>query len=167
VAILSVNRMDASNMKNRKHNAHRLEGRLFAEAGCLFLVLEVNTEDNVARVSCTLGGERHVLDMPLDDLFRRFNAGSNVILDNLNSAESLERISQRADGWYFSTREGVVGPYADQSKAAHQLCRYILLMQTDPPARSAAEPIVDTAPQRRMRGRRAADTHSQPAALGA
>ncbi len=116
------------------HLTRRLEGRLFAEAGTMFMVLDADDRAGTARVSCRLDGEQQVVEMPLAEAVRRISTASTLILDNMNSPESLRRISRQGDHWYFASREGSIGPYLSKTDAAHNLCRYILAMQTTPPA---------------------------------
>jgi len=110
----------------------RFEGRLFAEAGSLFMVVAVNESEASAKVSCRLDGQAVVLDMPLADVSRRISASSGIQLDNLNSPESKRRLQSEDDGWYFSSREGRIGPYPTEKDAARELARYVLCMQTEP-----------------------------------
>jgi|GEM_PF-3563117 len=115
------------------HLTRRLEGRLFAEAGTMFMVLDADDHSGTARVSCSLDGEQQVVEMPLAEVVRRISTASTLILDNMNSPESLRRITRQGDNWYFASREGSIGPYLSKADAAQNLCRYILAMQTTPP----------------------------------
>lgn len=137
------------------HLTRRLEGRLFAEAGTMFMVLDADDRSGIARVSCRLDGEQQVVEMPLAEVVRRISTASSLILDNMNSPDSLRRITRQGDSWYFASREGAIGPYASKSEAAQNLCRYILTMQTTPPsARPTAQSItVDEIPRASTRRR--------------
>ena len=135
----------------------RFEGRLFAEAGCLFMVVAVDESEGTAKVSCRLDGQPVVLDMPLSEVSRRISASSGLQLDNLNSPDAKRRLHSKEDGWHFTTREGPMGPYPTEKDAARELARYVLCMQTEPvaarqnggvPPGSATE-----SPRRRSRGR--------------
>ncbi len=108
----------------------RLEGRLFADDGCLFMVLNVDDEQGIATVSCRVAGTRQVLDMPIDHVYQRISSERSLILDNLNSADTLRRVFEETDGWHFVSREGNMGPFDSKDTAANQPCRYILSMQT-------------------------------------
>ncbi|MDZ7668740.1 MAG: DUF6316 family protein [Gammaproteobacteria bacterium] len=108
----------------------RFEGRLFAEGGCLFLVVRVDEENGTGRVSCRIDGEHQIIDMPLADITKRVAKGAGLILDNLNGPQAAKRLRQRKDGWYFTTREGEKGSYASRQIAAQELARYILSMQS-------------------------------------
>ena len=108
----------------------RFEGRLFVEGGCLFLVVHADESTDQARVTCRIDGQTQVVEMPLSEVASRIAAGSGLMLDNLNSLESEKRITRGADGWYFSTREGRMGPIGSREDAARQLVRYVLSMQS-------------------------------------
>lgn len=115
----------------------RFEGRLFAEAGCLFMVVAVNESEGSARVSCRLDGQSVVLDMPLAEVSRRISASTGLQLDNLNGPDSKRRLQSHEDGWHFTTREGPMGPYPTEKDAARELARYVLCMQTEAKATTA------------------------------
>lgn len=108
----------------------RFEGRLFAEGGCLFLVVRVDENSGVGRVSCRIDGESQLIDMPLADITQRVAKGAELILDNLNGPQAARRLRQRKDGWYFTAREGEMGPYGCRHTAGQELARYILSMQS-------------------------------------
>lgn len=111
-------------------NLARFEGRLFAEGGCLFLVVHVNEAAEVARVSCRVDGQTQLIEMPLSEVARRVASGAALILDNLNSPESARRVLRHKDGWYFSAREGEIGPFESETQAGQELVKHILCMQT-------------------------------------
>jgi len=123
----------------------RFEGRLFAEGGCLFLVVRVDQENGTGRVSCRIDGEHQLIDMPLAEITKRVTRGASLILDNLNGPHAAKRLRQRKDGWYFTAREGEQGPYDSRQMAAQELARYILCMQSLHPSRR--EPL--SSPKRR------------------
>lgn len=108
----------------------RLEGRLFTESGCLFLVVSVDEAAGTARVSGRIDGSVQVMVMPLAEVARRVAASTGVILDNLNAPEHDERLMHAADGWYFAAREGRIGPFPTREEAARGLAGYVLSMQT-------------------------------------
>jgi len=110
----------------------RLKGRLFADDGCLFMVLTVDEEQGMATVSCRIAGTRQVVEMPIDRVYERVSAERSLILDNLNSTDMISRIFEEKDGWHFVSREGNKGPFPSKDAAANQLCRYIVAMQTQP-----------------------------------
>lgn len=117
----------------------RFEGRLFAEGGCLFLVVHADEATDMARVTCRIDGQRQVVDMPLAEVAQRVASNTGLILDNLNGPESKRRIFHRHDGWYFSAREGEMGPFPSQQDARRKLVTYILSMQAAND--SAREPL--------------------------
>ena len=113
----------------------RFEGRLFAEAGCLFLVVHANEASGVARVTCRVSGETEVIEMPLSEVAKRISSASTLILDNLNGPESVKRVIEGKDGWYFTAREGQMGPYRSRREAGRALVSHVLAMQTALPVR--------------------------------
>lgn len=140
------------------HLTRRLEGRLFAEASTMFMVLDADDRSGIARVSCRMDGQQQVVEMPLADVVRRISSASSLILDNMNSPDSLRRVTQQGSDWYFASREGSIGPYATRTEAAQNLCRYILAMQTTPPqARPTAPSVTVDAIPRASTNRRAVD----------
>lgn len=112
-------------------NMHRLEGRLFAESGALFMVVHANEAENTAQVSFRVNDQTQVIDLPFTEAVARVANGSSLILDNLNSPQAARRLLEMKDGWYFSAREGQMGPYDSQEQAGQELGRYILTMQSE------------------------------------
>ncbi len=109
--------------------ASRFEGRLFSDKGCLYLVLEVDTESGFAKVSCRTDGEQQVIQMPVSEVGLRLSSSSNLRLDGLSTADTSNRIIQQTDGWFFTTREGSQGPYLSDTEANLALSKYILSAQ--------------------------------------
>lgn len=145
----------------------RFEGRLFAEGGCLFMVVRADEAAGTARVSCRVDRQTQVIEMPLADVAKRVSSGAQLVLDNLNGPETTRRIQKQKDGWYFSAREGQMGPYGSEQEAARQLGRYILSMQTDPPIRKTGQAAGPrrAAARHPAPGRRAEDRRQRVAAL--
>jgi hypothetical protein len=110
------------------HALRRLEGRLFAEDGCLFMVLQIDGES--ARVSCRLDGRTRVVDLPTIEVTQRVAASAGLALDNLHGPQATRRVLHKDDGWYFASREGLIGRYPSEDDAASALARYVLAMQT-------------------------------------
>jgi len=110
-------------------NLNRLEGRLFTKSGTLFMVVHADEANDTAQVSFRVNEETQVLDLPFNEAADRVASGANLILDNLNSPESVRRILEMKDGWYFASREGEKGPFTSKEEAGQQLGRYILSMQ--------------------------------------
>lgn len=133
----------------------RFEGRLFAEDGCLFMVVAVNEAEGSARVTCSVDERPVVLEMPLEEISRRVASSTHLILDNLNSPDAKRRLQESDDGWYFSAREGRVGPYPTEKEAARALGRYVLSKQTDGGVQPAGAPAAGYAnsPRRRASDR--------------
>ncbi len=120
----------------------RFEGRLFAEDGCLFLVVHADEARDLARVTCRVDDSRQLMEMPLTEVVRRIHSSPGLMLDNLNGAASRRRIFHRGDGWHFSAREGAMGPYRSREDAGRALVRHVLRMQEHgatprPPMRNA------------------------------
>ncbi len=107
--------------------SHRFEGRLFVDEGRLYFVLDVDTESGIARASCRVDGVQQVVQIPISEVGLRLASGSNLLLDGLN--DTSNRIIRQTDGWFFSTREGLDGPYPSDSDAKLALSRHILSVQ--------------------------------------
>ncbi len=110
--------------------ASRMEGRLFALEGRLYLVVEVNTDTQTARVSCRANGKHRVFDMPVAEVAVRLSSNAHIELDSLNEDTTSQRITQKSDGWYFRAREGLQGPFACQSEAQDCMKGYIVASQS-------------------------------------
>ncbi len=119
-------------------NIKRFEGRLFAEEGRLCLIVEVKDEERIARVSCCIDGKRTILEMPISEISKRLSAGSDLVLDNLNSEQASKRVMQKKDGWYFSAREGLKGPFETAEAAQEGLQTYVIAAQSSPGDAAAA-----------------------------
>lgn len=116
----------------------RFEGRLFAEGGCLFLVVHVDQATGIGRVTCRIDDVTQVTELPLAEIARRVSQGAELILDNLNGPQAVQRLLRRKGGWYFSSREGEIGPFDSKQEAGQQLARYILSMQSQGSPRRGA-----------------------------
>ncbi|MFB3041086.1 MAG: DUF6316 family protein [Candidatus Poribacteria bacterium] len=109
--------------------ANRFEGRLFSDEGRLYLVIDVDTESGLARVSCRADGGQQVIRMPVSEVALRLSSNSKLRLDGLSTADTSNRIIQQTDGWFFTTREGPKGPYQSDAEANLALSKYILSAQ--------------------------------------
>ena len=107
--------------------ANRFAGRLYTDEGRLHLVLDVDLEKEIGRVSCQIDGERQIIDVPLDVIGAHLALGGELKLDSLNNKQS--RTVEKSDGWYFSTREGLKGPYPTDEAANEALNEHILTFQ--------------------------------------
>lgn len=116
----------------------RFEGRLFAEDGCLFLVVHVDQATGTGRVSCRIDDATQVTELPLSEIARRVSQSGNLILDNLNGPQAAKRLLRRKGGWYFASREGDMGPFDSKQQAGQELARYILSMQSRDETRRGA-----------------------------
>lgn len=110
----------------------RLEGRLFTRDGQLCMVVEVDTEQGTARVSCPDQDKPQVIEVPICEVVERLSATPNLRLDGLNSDSTANRIVQRDEGWFFTSREGLQGPYDSDTRAHQALGAYILHSQEVP-----------------------------------
>jgi hypothetical protein len=114
---------------NARALASRFEGRLFSEEGRLYFILDVDTDSGFARVSCRGEDGQQVIQIPISEIGLRLSTGSNLLLDSLSNTASSNRIIQRTDGWYFTTREGPKGPYPSETAANLALSKHILSRQ--------------------------------------
>ena len=118
--------------------AKRFVGRLYTDEGRLHLVLDVDLEAGTGRVSCKAGGERQLIDVPLDVIGSHLALGGELKLDSLNTGAKATRTVEKTDGWYFSTREGLKGPYPTDAAANDALDEHILTYQGASTERVAA-----------------------------
>ena len=107
----------------------RFEGRLFVDNGGLCMVVEANESTGLARVSTRIDGQQVLLDMPLADIAMHLSSNAKLSLDNLGSPESKQRVLKKEDGWFFSAREGLKGPYPSGETAERELDQYIIAAQ--------------------------------------
>lgn len=114
---------------------NRLEGRLFADAGHLCLVVEANEATGQGRVSFQADGVRHVVDMPLIEISRLVAQSNNP--QDASTAHSLtHRVSEKADGFYAMAREGEIGPFKSFAQAETAMREHIeQSLLTNSPAR--------------------------------
>ena len=110
--------------------ASRMEGRLFSEEGRLYFILDVDTDSGFARVSFRADGIQQIIRMSISEVGLRLSSGTSLLLDGLGTADTSNRIIQRNDGWFFSTREGLNGPYRSDTDANLALGKYILSAQS-------------------------------------
>ena len=109
---------------------NRLEGRLFSAEGRLHLILDIDTEAGLARVSFRADDQQQVVQMPIADICQNLASGGHLKLDGLNTEDTAKRVVQQADGWYFTTREGPEGPYSTADNARTALNQFILAKQS-------------------------------------
>jgi hypothetical protein len=110
----------------------RFEGRLYTDEGRLYYVVEVNKETGFARVSYRQDDQQQVKDVPVNEVAAHLATSSKLMLDGLSNPDKARRLVQEEDGWYFSTREGRVGPHSSEQEADDELTKYILSIQTKP-----------------------------------
>ncbi len=107
----------------------RFEGRLFADAGRLYLVVEANELTGSGRVSFREDGENKVKEMPLSEISKLISRNSELKLDNTGGPIAAKRLVEKADGWFFSTREGLKGPYPTAEEAQQNLGQHVVATQ--------------------------------------
>ena len=109
--------------QNATARAGRFEGRLFSQDGRLYFVIDVDSESGFARVSCRIDGEHQLLQMPISEVGLRLSSSSK--LEGISTASSPNRIIEQSDGWFFSTRDGLKGPYLTDTEAGRALDKYL------------------------------------------
>ena len=109
--------------------AKRYEGRLFVEDGRLHMVINVDTTTGMAHVSCNDGNGAKVSEWPVTEIGNRLSRTNGLMLDGLVRNDHSERITEKDDGWHFTSREGLKGPYDSEKKAEAALKEYILASQ--------------------------------------
>ena len=109
--------------------ANRLEGRLFSAEGRLHFVVAVDTQSGFARVSYCADGKQQITQLPISEVGLRLTSDSDLRLDGLSGAEKANRLIQKSDGWFFSTREGIKGPYPSETDADLALSKHMLSAQ--------------------------------------
>ena len=114
----------------------RAEGRLINVNGQLGLVVNVDCDEQLARVSRKTDTGREVLELSLHDLSLLLSDQQSGTLDALPSANS--RISQDGNAWFFASRDGRQGPFGSEEEAEEALQQYILAQQAEPRSRVAA-----------------------------
>ncbi len=107
----------------------RFEGRLFVDEGRLCMVVEANEAAGTGRVSTRLDGKQTIIEMPLVDIAMHLATNAKLNLDNLGSPESKHRVLKKGDGWFFSAREGLKGPFPSGEQAERELDQYIIASQ--------------------------------------
>lgn len=107
----------------------RFEGRLFVDDGRLCMVVEADESTGIGRVSTRIDGKQTLLEMPLVDIAMYLSSGAKLVLDNLGSPESKQRVLEKEDGWFFSAREGLKGPFPSGEHAERELDQYIIASQ--------------------------------------
>ena len=110
---------------------NRLEGRLFSDEGRLHLILDVDTDAGMARVSFRADDQQQIVQMPIVDICQKLAIGGHLKLDGLNTEDTAKRVVQQVDGWYFIAREGPEGPYSSAELARKALNKFILAKQTE------------------------------------
>ncbi len=94
------------------------------------MVVEADEASGIGRVSCSIDGKQQIIEMPLNEIGRRISLGGYLVLDNVSGSELSKRITRKKDGWYFSVREGLKGPFRSGEEAERELSRHILASQT-------------------------------------
>ena len=128
------------------------------------MVIATDPAEGTAQVSCRMDGQQLVLDMPIAEVSKRISSSTSLVLDNLNGPETKRRIVEDENGWCFSAREGLMGPYPSEQEAARALGRYILSMQTVTPPRGEA-PAENSTGSSGVRRRRSSDVPEKVTAV--
>ena len=115
---------------NNSTLARRYEGRLFAVDGFLFLIVEVDPEKGMARVSCRIDDRQQTIDLPITDVANRLATSANLMLDGINADTTAKRVVEQTGEWFFNSREGQMGPYESEDVAAQELGKYIICAQS-------------------------------------
>jgi len=109
--------------------AKRYEGRLFVEDGRLHMVVEVDVDNDTALVSCNNGSGPRVDPWPIAEIGNRLSSENGLLLDGMTRADQSERITEKDEGWFFTSREGLQGPFKTHAETAKALKDYILATQ--------------------------------------
>lgn len=109
---------------------NRYEGRLFLEDGRLCMVVEADEAKGVGRISSRVNGRSNVVEMPLAEIGKRLSLSAKMTLDGIGAATTTERVQEKSDGWYFTAREGLMGPFASHDEAQNELSDYLLSSQS-------------------------------------
>ena len=115
--------------------AKRYEGRLFVDEGRLPLVLDVDVAAGTAAVSSNDGSGPKVTEWPGAEISNRLSAENGLLLDGLTRSDQSERITEKEEGWFFTSREGLQGPFTTEAGATKALKDYILTTQGSTAAR--------------------------------
>lgn len=94
------------------------------------MVVEADELSGVGRISSRVDGKTTVVEMPIAEIGKRLSTAAKMTLDSIGSATSARRIEQRSDGWFFSAREGLQGPFASREAAEDELDRHLLEAQS-------------------------------------
>ena len=115
--------------------AKRYEGRLFVDEGRLHLILDVDVAAGTAAVSSNDGSGPQVKQWPVSEIANRLSAENGQLLDGLARTDQSERITEKEEGWFFTSREGLQGPFTTEAGATKALKDYILTTQGTASAR--------------------------------
>ena len=72
---------------------------------------------------------------PLAEIGTRLSRENGLLLDGLARADKSERITEKDEGWFFTSREGLQGPFKTHAGASKALQDYILATQGTPAPR--------------------------------
>lgn len=115
--------------------AKRYEGRLFVDDGRLHMVVEVDVASGTAYVSSNHGSGPQLNPWPVTEVGNRLSSENGLLLDGLTRTDESERITEKDEGWFFTSREGLQGPFKTQTQADKALKDYILTTQGTATAR--------------------------------
>ena len=115
--------------------AKRYEGRLFVDDGRLHMVVEVDVSNGTAYVSSNPGSGPQINPWPVTEVGNRLSSENGLLLDGLTRTDQSERITEKDEGWFFTSREGLQGPFKTHAQADKALKDYILTTQGNASAR--------------------------------
>ncbi len=115
--------------------AKRYEGRLFVDDGRLHMIVEVDVDNSTAYVSSNDGSGPQVNPWPVTEVGNRLSSENGLLLDGLARADESERLTEKEEGWFFTSREGLQGPFKNHTQAGKALKDYILTTQGTTSAR--------------------------------
>jgi hypothetical protein len=117
--------------KDSARCAQRTVGRVFSKGGRLHLVLEVDSGEGVAKVSCRIDDKTQVIFLPITEVIKHLGNSITLKLDGLSSDETEERVIAKGNRWFFKAREGEHGPFANEQAAKRALKHHILSAQEE------------------------------------
>jgi len=94
------------------------------------MVIRVDDDAGIGLVSFRAEDQQQLIEMPLTEIGLRITSSRQPVLDNINSQKSFARVSSSKEGWFFTAREGLQGPYQTEDEAQRELGQYIVATQS-------------------------------------
>ncbi|MEM6710095.1 MAG: DUF6316 family protein [Pseudomonadota bacterium] len=111
----------------------RAEGRLITIDGRLSLVLDVDTEAQIARISRRENDQQQVLEFTLAQLAAHLAEDSDPgTVEPVSDFGAEDRVTRRGDQWFFKTRDGREGPFRSETEARAALRSFVSERLQDP-----------------------------------